>query len=499
MRNAVEAVSWAASFSLACSMILPVLGFTEEIGPSAPSLPSSKESKEIASKLETVEVDTRRPVIPLEAVRRLDVSSMSLQETREALRALVVAQQKMAQQMQQLEANIVQSQVEEANHQKQLQTIMTQQNAHAGMLTSLANRTYLTGYVESGWRAYNHAPRTEEFLDANGKRGNSFDLRKTIIRPHMNFTDKATWYTELEIEDAFHEVTIEESIFNYAYKPWLNMKTGMMVLPYTQTAYNHDGPLRLLVDRPLVDQFVIPSTYYDLGAGITGMIPLLKHGGINYEVDVVNGMTDAIFADPSNSSWKSHVSNSLDFQGLRAMRPGEGIVTDNFRDNNSNKTIFSKLGFSPFPGLMMNVSASHGKIDQNNHVGLTMMAGDLQYRHKRFSFLGEAAASKFNNKAGVSSQGIPFKQFPNAIRGYFLQAAYDITPKLTAIGAYNFVNMDSSTSNNKMQRYSTGLRYNPFNNVYLKTEYQHTIPRGIFSGVEKSSDALLTQLTFYYR
>lgn len=447
--------------------------------------------------LEPVEVDPRMPVIPLAAARTVDMDNMTLDEAKEALSSLIKAQEKMMGQMQVLQARIEQTEAITAQNQQAIQANAQQQANDASMLKTLAHRAYLTGYVEQGWRAYSHAPRLEEYLDANGKNGNTYDLRRVVLRPRVNFTDKASWYGELEVEDAFHEVIIEESVFNYAYKPWLNLKSGLMILPYTYTSVNHDGPLRLLVDRPLVDQFVIPSTYQDLGVGVSGMVPVGRRGGFNYEMDVVNGLTDtfAPAGDPTH-----RVSSSIDYNGLRDLRPGEGIANDHFRDNNRNKMIVGRLGYSPFPGLQMGISGSTGKLDQNNHVGANIISGDLQYRLKKFSLMAEYANALINNnKGGVSSLGVPYKLFPGGLNGYFVQLAYDITPKLTAISAFNHVNLDTDHNGNSMQRLSVGMRYNPFNNVYLKTEYQYTTPRSQFGADERPSNAILTQLTFSFQ
>ncbi len=444
--------------------------------------------------LEPVEVDTRMPVIPLAAARPVETDNMNLAEAKEALQQLIRAQEKMMSQMQVLQARIEKTEQVTQNNQKAITASSEQLSNDASVLQSLSRRVTLMGYVESGYRAYSNAPRDEEFLGANGRSGNDFSARRVVLRPRMNFNDRASWYGELEVEDVKHEVSMEESVFNYAYRPWLNFKTGVMTLPYTTTVMNHDAPLRLLVDRPLVDTLVIPSTYSDLGVGVTGLLPVGRRSALNYEFDVVNGFTDAFAAAGAGQ----RVSSSVEYQGIRDLRPGEHVISDQGRDNNSNKQLFGRVGFSPFPGLQMAVSGSTGKIDSNNRVGMTMLAGELMYRVKKWSFLGEYATAMLNNKAnGLSSQGVPYKLFPGSLDGYFVQAAYDIAPKWTAITAFNYVNLDKGSSGNSQERISLGMRYNPFNNVYLKTEYQFNTPRSQFnSAQERYSNAILTQLTF---
>jgi len=443
--------------------------------------------------LESVEVDTRMPVIPLVAAKPMEMDDLNLDEAKDALRQLIRAQEKMMTQMQMLQARIEKNEQVSQASQQAVQAASEKIGDNTSLLQSVSRRVVLQGYVESGYRAYSHAPRDEEYLGANGKSGSDFSARRVVLRPRLNFTDKASWYGELEVEDIKNEVSMEESVFNYNYRPWMNLKTGIMTVPYTTTAMNHDAPLRLLVDRPLVDQYIIPTTYSDLGAGFTGLVPVGRRGALNYEFDVVNGFTDTFApADPGRK-----VSSNIEYQGLRDLRPGEHIYSEQGRDNNRNKQVFGRIGYSPLPGLQMAVSGSTGFLDSNNKVGMTLLASEIMYRIKKWSFLGEYAMAMLNNKAsGLSSQGVPYKLFPGSMGGFFAQAAYDFTPKWTGISAYNYINVDRGSSGNVMQRVSLGMRYNPFSNVYLKTEYQFGTPRAQFSGQEHYSNALLTQLTF---
>lgn len=457
------------------------------------------------SETSEVKMNPNLPVIPLAAERPVSTDNLSLSDAKQALNSLMEAQTKMMQQIQVLQARIEKTEQDTATNTVAITATAQQAKASSSILDDWGKHVKLNGYAEMGWRTYTHPAGTEEYLDAaesSTKHGNTFDMRRFVLQPKINFTDKASWYGEIEFEDAgLDEITLEESVFNYAWKPALNIKGGLMVLPYTYTSYNHAGYQRLLVDRPLVDNYIIPSTYRDLGAGITGTIPVGKRGGLNYELDVLNGLNDTLASDLAQDDVSNGIYNPVsgyvDFAGLHSARPSTGDANSHFRDNNTSKQLFGHLGYSPFPNLNMSVSASTGKIGPNNQEALNVISGDIFYRIKKWSFLGEFATDIFAHASGLSSQGIPFSLYPRSMKGFFAQAAYDITPKLTSVAAYNYVDLDSTHTGNKMQRLSLGLRYNPFNNVYLKTEYQVTTPRKQFGSQERLSNALLTQLTFY--
>ena len=459
---------------------------------------------ETGQPLETVEVNPNMPVIPITVERPINTDGMSLDEAKQALKSLSDAQTKMMQQMQMLQARIEKTEEQQQAAQQQMMTNAQQTKSNTSTLDALAKRVHISGAVEMGWRVYSHGPRTEEFLDADNQNSNTFDVRRVELYPQVTFTDKASWLGEIEFEDAGEdEISVEQSVFNYAWKPWMNVHGGLMVLPYTETSLNHDGYQRLLVDRPLMDFYIIPTTYRDLGVGLTGAVPVSKHNAASYEVDVVNGLQDTLAPDNIIAMATAHdfepVSSSVDFAGLHDASPAEGNANTRWRDNNANKEIFGHVSYEPLPGLELGLSASTGKIDPQNRELLSIVAGDLQYRYKKFSLLGEYATDLFGHARGFNEQGVPFSQFPTRMGGYFVQAAYDLNPKWTSIAAYNYVNLDTSHSGNIMQRLSLGLRYNPFQNVYLKTEYQCTLPRTQFPSSERVSNAVLTQLTFFFQ
>lgn len=477
---------------------------TEKASPPA-SHPNSSPAQETtgtqlssANVMEPVQVDPTAPSIPLAVDKNINNKSFTLEQARKDLEELEAAQAAMAKQMEALKARIQQTQGQEEVSQGKLDTLDQQTQANNTALETLAKRTQLHGYVEMGWRMYNRPTLTDEYLGANlNQKGNTFDLRRVTLQPEVDFTDKLHWYGEVEFEDAgADEITVEECVLSYNYKPALNFHAGLMVPEITYTALNHEGPRRLLVDRPLMDFFVVPTTYRDLGVGITGTFPIYKRSTGSYELDVVNGFNDNLVSSITPGS-HLYASDSVDFAGMHTMQASE-VPDLRYKDNNSNKAVFGRLGFSPFPGLQLGVSAHVGDYDANNQKKLALIGADALYRYKKFSFLGEYANAMLQRGDGISSVGIPFNRFPTSMNGYFLQAAYDLTPKLTAVTAWNGVNLDQGQKGNIMHRLSVGARYEIARNVFFKLEYQFTTPRESLGSAGHFSNALIAQITFAY-
>src|SRR5262249_8024325 len=150
------------------------------------------------------------------------------------------------------------------------------------------------------------------------------------------------------------EITVEQSEFVYNYRPWLSIRSGLIVPTVSQVNVNHDGTMRYLVDRPLVDTFIVPSTYRDLGIGIWGYVPVHKQSAIDYEINVLNGLND-IMEEPLEAG--QAVSKNPFFTGLHEARINEPGNGDHLLDNNNNKALHARIGFMPIPGLQLGGSA----------------------------------------------------------------------------------------------------------------------------------------------
>lgn len=500
MRNTQRCLSTTLALSLLLSPVCVV--FADDTPPAA-TVPQTKTSETQTPQqvpLEKVaaaqQIDT-----PVSVDTSLDVKPVQQERMEEQLSALIEAQQKMAAQIDALKTDLQKTNARGRKVAKKLLTTARTVNTQQSSIDNLLKRVRVGGYVEHGWRHYTNAPNTSEYLGAAGagefdEDGNSFDNRRLVIRTNVQFTERASWIGEIEYEDAGTDgISVEQSEFLYNYKPWLNVRAGIIIPTLSQINVNHEGTSRLLVDRPLVDQFIVPSTYRDLGVGAWGFVPVGKKSALNYEVNILNGFSDLLKTSDSVVASGAPLSSNRFFNGLRNARPHRGANNGHFRDNNDNKAVHSRVGFVPFPGMEVGVGGYWSKYDRHNDKTLQIYTADVRYRRKKFSFLGEFAQVFFERGAGTNRDGVLFNQYPGGMWGYHLQAAYDISPKVTGVMAWQQANLDTKNNGNIISRASIGARFNPFSRVYLKGEYQLTIPRRDFRN-SQFSHGIITQLTF---
>src|SRR4051812_10796665 len=106
-----------------------------------------------------------------------------------------------------------------------------------------------------------------------------WDFHRFVLLFNHSFTDRIRFVGELELEHAFvsglepsGEVELEQAYLDFKVKPRLNLRAGMLLAPVGIINERHEPPSFFGVERPFVDTFIIPTTWFDAGAGVHGTI-----------------------------------------------------------------------------------------------------------------------------------------------------------------------------------------------------------------------------------
>src|SRR5262249_12394922 len=132
----------------------------------------------------------------------------------------------------------------------------------------------------------------------------------------FKFSDELLLNTEIELEHAgvFDEAEVQtnpatgegaaelsgEATIEFAYLEWaryreLGLRAGKLLVPVGLTTELHEPPTFPTVQRPEVEQLIIPTTWAGKGAGVVGELPV----GIAYRAYVIEGL-DARGFDPAS-------------------------------------------------------------------------------------------------------------------------------------------------------------------------------------------------------
>jgi len=343
-----------------------------------------------------------------------------------------------------------------------------------------APKATVGGYADA---MYNNLSRQN--LDNPSR--NSFGQQRMVPFIYADITDHVKFATELEFErggtnaaqTGDGSMTIEFAQIDYLVNETINIRAGILLMPVGKFNILHDSPLNDLVDRPMVSRIVIPSTWFEAGAGIYGTLYPSSQSKLDYEVYAVNGM--------------SQTAGSITDAGVRGAR---GSVS---RDRDDNKAVVGRLAFSPMLGIEFAGSGYHGAYKPSaGAIGtgrISIFALDWTLQKGPFEVIGESAWSRIsnNNATGATGNGIG----PAGMQGYYIQGNYHFMPDFlkkwapshfsdastfTAVVRWEHVDTDTddrtrnapNTLGNRreLERLTLGLNFRPIEDTVFKFDWQ---------------------------
>ena len=108
-------------------------------------------------------------------------------------------------------------------------------------------------------------------LTYNQPEGNNgeLDVQRLVLLFGYQFNEKTQFVTEVEFEHV-QEVFIEQAFINYAIAPNVSLRGGLMLVPMGIINEFHEPTTFNGVERPEVDNVIVPSTWREIGIGVTG-------------------------------------------------------------------------------------------------------------------------------------------------------------------------------------------------------------------------------------
>jgi hypothetical protein len=369
-----------------------------------------------------------------------------------------------------------------------------------------APKAIVGGYMDIQFRSQQKA--SIEAGDGRPGITNNFDQQRFVPFFYADVTEHVKFAAELEIEHGIRESSeneiemgLEFAHIDYLVNEVFNIRAGILLLPLGKFNLLHDSPLNDLTDRPLVSQFIIPSTMSETGAGFYGTFYPGRTSKMDYELYLTTGPC-------GYGSDGTPLVNEAD--GTRNGRQRTCAGHDG-ADINNGKAVVGRLAYSPMLGVEVAGSGYFGNANQNGSTynPLSIVALDWTLQKGPFELIGEAAWSyaRGNSRAvqgnsigfapgslltgigGNSGVGIP----PQRMSGYYIQGNYHFMPDFlakwspkrfgegstfTAVIRYDRVNTDLDNSNGtggfgNLEQISFGLNYRPIEDAVFKISYQY--------------------------
>jgi len=330
---------------------------------------------------------------------------------------------------------------------------------------------------------------------------NGFDQQRFVPFIYADITEHVKFAAELEIEHGIREVSDNEISLEFAHMDYLinepvNIRAGIVLIPIGKFNLLHDSPLNDLTDRPLVSQFVIPSTMSETGAGFYGTFYPGRTGKLDYEFYVTTGPCGY----DSNGTPRVSEENGTKNSRQRKCESEDGL------DINNGKAVSGRVAFSPMLGVEVAGSSYYGNQSPTSYNPLNITAVDWTLQKGPLEIIGEAAwaYARGNSRAipgatfaspGTLLSGLntfnPLAAPPQRMQGFYLQGNYHFMPAFltklspkrfgegstfTAVVRYDRVNLNMDNraeSEGQLEQISFGLNYRPVEDAVFKVSYQY--------------------------
>ncbi|MDD4087295.1 MAG: hypothetical protein PHP48_08625 [Bacteroidales bacterium] len=322
-------------------------------------------------------------------------------------------------------------------------------------------------------------------LDKDTRYNGKLDVHRLVMLLGYNFSEKVQFVAEIEYEHV-SEVYIEQAFLQYRLNQLIQFRAGLMLIPMGIINEYHEPTTFNGVERPLIDGKVAPTTWREIGFGITGSyLP----ASLKYQLYLVNGFNG--------------YDGSAKLSGANGFRSGRQKGAESYI---SSPNLTGKIEYYGIKGLNIGLSGYFGKtqstlynkLDKNDAtavsqadssvVGINMIGVDTRYTlgnwqlRGQFYYAGISNSANYNHFAG--------SDLGSALNGYYVEAAYDLLGSNQKVDAglipffrYEAYNTQASMEGNlkagkanEVQAITTGITWRMTQGAVFKTDLQFVKP-----------------------
>jgi hypothetical protein len=301
------------------------------------------------------------------------------------------------------------------------------------------------------------------------------DVQRLVLLFGYKFNDKTQFVTEVEFEHV-QEVYIEQAFVNYVIGSNISLRGGLMLVPFGIINEFHEPTTFNGVERPALDEVIVPTTWREIGFGVAGRFNDLSLG---YQAYVFNGFKSTI------SDGAGGLNGYL--KGADGLRGGRQKA---IRSTIDSPTLSLKFDYYGLLGLRLGLSGYFGDTQATDdietldgaNIGISMIGLDARYAYQRFTARGQYVhGSLSGTEAYNTATG---KDLGSTMEGWYLEGAYNLLPqekeqRLFAFVRYEQYDTHAKTEGNLQRNdaynrndITTGLSYHIAPGVVLKGDYQ---------------------------
>ena len=323
-------------------------------------------------------------------------------------------------------------------------------------------------------------------LSGDLRKNGTLDVHRMVMLLGYNFNSKTQFISELEFEHV-KEVYVEQAYLQYKLNSSLSFRGGLILTPMGIINEYHEPTAFNGVERPLLDTYIVPSTWREIGFGVTGNV---LPASIKYQAYVMNGFNG--------------FDGSAQLSGKNGLRKGRQKGAESFI---SSPNFSGKIEYYGIRGLNIGLSGYFGKtqstlyddISKNDNaalaiadssvVGVSMLGLDARYNYMGFQLRGQFYYTNLSNSeqynAYTAKADGTLNDVGSSMIGYYAEVGYNVLrsintdKQLVPFVRYEFLNTQNSVENNivknigyKKNAVTTGLTLTLTKGAVVKADMQ---------------------------
>ncbi len=322
-----------------------------------------------------------------------------------------------------------------------------------------AERIEATGDVVESLAAADTQPRKTSIggygelhysqIDADSGDRDEIDFHRFVLFFGHEFSDRVRFFSEFELEHSLAgegkpgEVELEQAYVEFALRDNLFAKTGLFLLPVGILNETHEPPTFYGVERNDVESIILPSTWWEAGAGMRGNLA----GGLSWDAALHSGL-----AIPTSGSSAFRV------------RSGRQKVAE---ATASDLAATFRLKYTGVPGLELAASYQY-QSDPSQVPGDGLDSGRLLtahaiYQHERFGLRALYGAWDFAGAAVEAADA-------DSQSGWYVEPSFRISDQWGVYARYE--DLDAARQQDRFSQSEFGFNYWPTDGVVLKVDFR---------------------------
>ncbi|MGE0703815.1 MAG: hypothetical protein AB7F99_08225 [Vicinamibacterales bacterium] len=298
------------------------------------------------------------------------------------------------------------------------------------------------------------------------------DFHRFVLLLNHGFTPRIRFVGEIELEHAFvegleeaGELELEQAYLDFLLNRSFNLRAGMVLVPIGIINERHEPPVYNGVERPMVDTVIVPSTWFDVGAGVHGELA----GALRYRAFVMAPL------------------DALEFSADEGIRGGRQKGSE---ANVRHPAATGRLEYLGVRGLTLGVSGWTGRSSfAAPRLETTVRIGevDARYRRDRLELRGQFAQVGISDTAALNAAlerltGVS-PNIARTMRGFYGEAAYRVWDRGAPRDLVAFVRYENFDTQFRMAEglvpleqfdrdaWVVGVTYFPDPDVAVKVDY----------------------------